>query len=443
MIVESRQTILDIFELSQQQSEVFVIPVFTNIHKHPAENKLSLLYLASNDKDYIIPVNHPDSDIQFTIKQVEGILSKFSYIHVNDKKEFLHTFKWAKHQSRKVLDINLADWFITNKPTDITGISTTAHDFIERKYMTYPRVNTIIPIYKHLEKCRSIKENTFKHYNIVNVDTIQQRHPYNRYNEDMLYTFYAIESSGIHTNAKLEFTQYNPYTSTGRPSNRYGGVNYAALNKEDGSRDRFTSRFDGGKMLEFDFDAYHIRLMAEVVGYTFPDTSVHEYLGKQYFGKDELTEDEYKESKALSFKIIYGGIPKEMREIEFFGKVHDFTRKLWKQFKSEKFITTYLLQRRLHADNLTEMNAPKLFNYYLQALETESNVLILKEVFKVMSGYKSKLVLYTYDSFTFDYNPSDGEQFFTDIKNAMKYPVKGQIGDTYNTLESLVFEHAI
>jgi len=440
MIVESRNTVMDIFNLSQQQSEIFVIPVFTEIHKHPADNELCLLYIASKDKDFIIPVNHPDSDIQFTIEQVEGILNKFSSIYVTDKKEFLHTFKWGATRSRKVLDLNMSGWFLSNKPTDITNITTTAHDFLERKYTSFPRVNTIIPIYKHLEKCRRVKQTTYKQY--ITHD-IQQAKSYTRYNEDMLYIFYGIEQAGIHTEKGLEFTQYNPYTSTGRPSNRYGGINYAALNKEDGSRDRFISRFDGGKMLEFDFDAYHIRLMAEVVGYTFPDTSVHEYLGKQYFGKDELTEEEYKESKALSFKIIYGGIPKEMREIEFFGKIHDFTRKLWKQFKSEKCITTYLLTRRLHADNLTEMNAPKLFNYYLQALETESNVLILKEVFKVMSGYKSKLVLYTYDSFTFDYNPSDGEQFFTDIKNAMKYPVKGQIGDTYNTLESLVFEHAI
>ena len=431
---------MDIFELSQQQSEVFVIPIFTDVHKHPAENILSLLYLGTKDRDFIIPVNHPDSDIQFTIEQVEGILAKFSYIYVTDKKEFLHAFKWNKQRSRKVLDLNMAGWFNTNKPTDISDISTTAHDFIERRYMSFPRVNTIIPIYKHLEKCRSIKETTYKHY--ISHD-VKQARSYTRYNEDTLYILYGIEQAGLYTTSGLEYTQYNPYTSTGRPSNRYGGVNYAALNKEDGSRERFVSRFDEGKMLEFDFDAYHIRLMAEVVGYEFPDTSVHEYLGKQYFGKDELTDEEYKESKALSFKIIYGGIPKEMREIEFFGKVHAFTRNLWKKFKSEKFITTYLLQRRLHADNLSEMNAPKLFNYYLQALETESNVLILKEVFKVMSGYKSKLVLYTYDSFTFDYDPSDGEQFFVDIKNAMKYPVKGQIGDTYNTLESLVFEHAI
>jgi len=440
MIVESRQTIMDIFELSQQQSEIYVIPIFTDVHKHPAENTISLIYLGTKDKDFIIPVNHPDSDIQFTIKQVEGILAKFSYIYVNDKKEFLHAFKWGMTKSRKVLDLNLAGWFTTNKPTETADISTTAHDFIERKYISFPRVNTIIPIYKHLEKCRSVKENTFKRHA---TDTLQQVQSYTRYNEDMLYNLYAIESSGLYTTSKLEYTEYNPYTSTGRPSNRYGGVNYAALNKEDGSRDRFTSRFKDGKIVEFDFDAYHIRLMADVVGYKFPDTSVHEYLGKQYFDKDELTEDEYKESKALSFKILYGGIPKEMRDIDFFGKVYKFTRELWKKYKSEKFITTYLLQRRLHADNLTEMNAPKLFNYYLQALETESNVLILKEVFKVMSGYKSKLVLYTYDSFTFDYDPSDGEQFFIDINNAMKYPAKGQIGDTYNTLKPLVFEHAL
>ena len=73
MIVESRQTIMEIFELSQQQSEIFAIPIFSDVYTHPAENTLALLYLASSSKDYIIPVNHPDSDIQFTYEQVEGI----------------------------------------------------------------------------------------------------------------------------------------------------------------------------------------------------------------------------------------------------------------------------------------------------------------------------------------------------------------------------------
>ena len=98
MIVESRSTILDIFDLSQTQTEIYAIPIFTDLYKHPNENTLSLLYIASKERDFIIPINHPDSDIQFTIDQIEGILAKFSYIYVNDKKEFLHAFKWSKQR---------------------------------------------------------------------------------------------------------------------------------------------------------------------------------------------------------------------------------------------------------------------------------------------------------------------------------------------------------
>ena len=162
MIVESRKTIANIFNLSQTQTEIYVIPIFSDLYKHPNENTLSLVYLGSKTEDYIIPVNHPDSDIQFTIEQVEGILSKFSYIFVYDKKEFLHAFRWNKPKSRKVIDLNMAGWFVSNKPVDTSGITTTAHDFIERRYSNFPRVNTVIPIYKHLEKCRRIKHLTYK-----------------------------------------------------------------------------------------------------------------------------------------------------------------------------------------------------------------------------------------------------------------------------------------
>ncbi|MFN9978512.1 MAG: hypothetical protein ACK53Y_01290, partial [bacterium] len=42
------------------------------------------------------------------------------------------------------------------------------------------------------------------------------------------------------------FTQYNPYTTTGRPSNRHLNVNYSALNKSDGTREMFISRHPHG-----------------------------------------------------------------------------------------------------------------------------------------------------------------------------------------------------
>ena len=47
----------------------------------------------------------------------------------------------------------------------------------------------------------------------------------------------------------LVYSEYNPYTTTGRPSNRFGGTNFAALNKTDGSREKYISRFDGGMLV--------------------------------------------------------------------------------------------------------------------------------------------------------------------------------------------------
>ena len=39
-----------------------------------------------------------------------------------------------------------------------------------------------------------------------------------------------IESSGLNTPEGLEYSYYNPFTMTGRPSNTFNKVNYASLN---------------------------------------------------------------------------------------------------------------------------------------------------------------------------------------------------------------------
>ena len=93
---------------------------------------------------------------------------------------------------------------------------------------------------------------------------------------------YQIERNGLKTYEKIIYSEYNPYTSTGRPSNRFGGLNFAALNKSDGSRKQFISRFSNGVLVEMDFDAYHLRLIADKIGYDFPSGSVHEHMSKFY-----------------------------------------------------------------------------------------------------------------------------------------------------------------
>jgi hypothetical protein len=65
------------------------------------------------------------------------------------------------------------------------------------------------------------------------------------------------------------------------------------------------------------------------------------------------------------------------------------------------------------------MNPQKLFNYLLQNLETSMNVRILWDILKLLRGKKTKLVLYTYDSFLFDFSEEDSS-VLEDIHNVFK-----------------------
>ena len=80
------------------------------------------------------------------------------------------------------------------------------------------------------------------------------------------------------------------------------------------------------------------------------------------------------------------------------------------------------------------MNPQKLFNYLLQNLETANNVRILWEIIKLLRKKKTKLVLYTYDSFLFDLDNKEEELVEEVLKIFKKYKlqVKLNYGTNYN-----------
>ena len=66
------------------------------------------------------------------------------------------------------------------------------------------------------------------------------------------------------------------------------------------------------------------------------------------------------------------------------------------------------------------MNRNKLFNYMIQLLETENNMKVLNDLVPYLKDKKSKLILYSYDSFLFDFKIEDGLGFLTDIKEYIR-----------------------
>ena len=91
--------------------------------------------------------------------------------------------------------------------------------------------------------------------------------------------------------------------------------------------------------------------------------------------------------------------------------------------------------------NLHDMNPNKLFNYMIQLMETENNIKILNELQPKLENFESKLVLYNYDSFLFDFNTKDGLDFLNMVKQTIesdgKYPVKISRGVNYHEMQDI------
>jgi hypothetical protein len=190
--------------------------------------------------------------------------------------------------------------------------------------------------------------------------------------------------------------------------------------------------------IEFDFDGYHLRLIADLIGYHLDNKeSIHTILGRLYFDKEEISEEEYQQSKTITFKQIYGGIDKEYEHIEFFQKIKEYIWSLWNLFKLEGNIKLPT-GRILHKDKNENLNPQKLFNYVIQNLETKSNVLILKEVNKLLENKKSFISLIVYDSFLIDFSTEDKKDILLGIKNIINdfnLTSKTKYGKNYDSLQ--------
>ena len=90
------------------------------------------------------------------------------------------------------------------------------------------------------------------------------------------------------------------------------------------------------------------------------------------------------------------------------------------------------------------MNPQKLFNYYIQAHETETNVNTLHGLHTYLYSKETKIVHYNYDSFLFDYSRKDGVDTIYKIQDALQrlgYKVKSKAGHTYGDMKDYEFRN--
>ena len=88
------------------------------------------------------------------------------------------------------------------------------------------------------------------------------------------------------------------------------------------------------------------------------------------------------------------------------------------------------------------MNPNKLFNYMIQLMETENNIRVLSDLLPKIKEYNSKIVLYNYDSFLFDFDAKvDKLDYLKKVKVILeqdgKYPTKVKMGKNYHEMDDI------
>jgi len=332
--------------------------------------------------------------------------------------------------------------------------TTNYHDFIKYKNIDdRVDVNYIIPVSKHIElfeknykKMRSSMtdfyiDESFSQLNGIITETLAEVESNGLYVDVIKFNEFFKEKE-IEQKSNFVYTEYNLFTSTGRPSNRFGKINYAALNKEDGCRSAFVSRFgDDGMLLSIDYSAYHPHIIANLINYKLDlSLNIYEYLAKQYFEKEEITVEDLKKAKNLTFQNLYGGVREEYKNIDYFKKVDEYITHRWDFFNQNQYVETPIFKRRITNKHIHDANPNKLFNYLLQAAETEFSIQNINRVNHYLKNKKSKVVLYTYDSILVDVCKDDKKDTLVNIKTIMvdnQFPVKCHIGKNYQDLVSI------
>lgn len=399
---------------------------------HPKLTSTVAVYirLLKSDYGFIIPINH-DEGLNIDKNRVYELLKSASKLYTVNKKDLLYHFNL-----QGAIDISLLYSMTNYERLEYTKENTTLNYFYNR-FKDHQNINQLIPISK-------LYESSEKIYNQVKkAIEIEIPEAFDFYNKTATNVFYLLEQSGLgvyyeafnklftprnpiyNTVDNTVFTNYNLYNATSRPTNAFNSVNFAALPKSDEHRKCF--RPTGDYFVEFDFDGYHLRLLADQIGYELTNESAHKQLAKLYFEKEEITDEEYAEAKQINFHAIYGKIPDKWAFLDIFERIDKFIKELWTRYETDGEVLAPISGKPF-TKRLKDMNPQKLMNYVMQSLETSRNILILKEVFRYLKDKKTKAVLYTYDSILFDFNKEDGKELLENLEEILsengKYPVK-------------------
>ncbi len=435
-------------EIGKKDIIMDVIPLSESTHPTVTQPCLVLIKIVLTDQFYCLHIDSYDDFTCYKKSEIEQFLNKRrGRIFCFSKRKVLHQLN-----VNNLLDLSLVCFIEQGDTIEQDDYDTSSHLFFKNKYQNHNEINKIIPANNHisrfLDMCEDVKVYVKKKYDdsyhVVNsaiIETLQSIESHGLQIDSEQFEKHFPERKHLVINNKV-YTEYNIFTSTGRPSNRFGGINYSALNKDNECRKSFVSRHgNDGLLVMLDYSAYHPHIIGKLIRYNFPEgVNIYRYLGQYYFKTEDLSEDQLKKSKTLTFQQLYGSISEEYVKIPYFAKIREYIQHRWEFFNEFGYIETPIFKRPITKNHLKDANPNKLFNYILQASETEFSVQSLMDINRYLTDKLTKPVLYTYDSILFDVNKFEGTTVLMEITRLMQnqgFPTKCYFGQNYHDMQTV------
>lgn len=424
-------------------NQIYLKFITRNVNKHISCDKVIAAFVydyATKDKHYF-NFCHPDVDVNDTLKSfIKYIKSEDRDVYVNNKKRYKYILK-----NCNLIDVNLFGFLRDNEIIEEQDSET----YLSIK-IRVGDINDMNVIYPYVNHQKDFDQE------VLQIETLNEEkkdsYCFKFFNNVISDTLYEVEKNGIkidesifkeHFKAKTNdgyvYTQYNIYNPTGRPSNKFDSVNYVALNKEDGCRKSFVSRYDGGHLMMIDFTGFHPYIVSNLIDYKVPDNeTIYEHLAKQYYNVDVVDAETMGKSKKLTMVNLYGQIKDQYLSIPYFAKTDQLKNKYWEMFEKKGYVTTPIYKRKITINHIKDPNKNKLFAYIIQAAETEYGLNSLGNVIKYLSDKPMLPILYVYDSILFDVSKDVTQQTLNDVIDIVKnkkFKVKVYTGNNYHDLK--------
>ncbi len=399
-----------------QDTPCICIPFMSNNNQHPSESEVVGMYLYFIDgTTKLINFSHPDSlPSEYTLDSIH--LHRNSLV-LNKKGMLYHSFDEG-------IDLNSYLHYYIHDHVNIQEFYTNVMENLYSRFYDSKKLTKIIPLSKLIEFAENIILFVLPYYKPekISEECID-------YCQEFTHKFKFIEQSQIPFGDEMKKQNYMWYTATSRPSNSWNNFNFSALNKNDGTRNKIHSRFEGGKIVQFDYDAFHIKLLAKILDYNFKKHPYEEI-------KDELNLNiSYDDVKGKVFQNIYGTITDQFIQHPFFQRVQAMIDELYQEYMERGYTESYFYHKRFR--DIEEPNPNKVFNYFLQSLETEYNIRKLKTIIPLLQEKRTVLCMYLYDAFVFDVPPEELD-LIPQLKRGFEtdgMTTKCSIGDDFGGIE--------